>query len=211
MKQVTTQTIDELNELSRLLGEFGQIKRAVKLPNGDLEPDSHHSFSLALIAYEMAKQYAPELDANKILLYGLVHDLTELVTGDVRTFMATPEELEAKAINDQAAVKEVSARLHSAPHIVSALHDFEAMESDEALFVYWLDKMVTIPTHFYDKGENLHALGAITQQDIKHWYDKTLTKLNKKSGQPHSSAVMILELAYQKMHDELMADSKVVP
>ncbi len=83
--EVEDKTVLEIIELSRLLGEFGQIKRMAKLPNGDDETDSHHSFSLALTAYELAAQFAPELDQRKILLYSLVHDLPELITGDVNT------------------------------------------------------------------------------------------------------------------------------
>lgn len=70
-KPVQNSTIQEILTLSRLLGEFGGIQRATKLPNGDRETDSHHSFSLALISYELARQYAPELGAHKILLYSL--------------------------------------------------------------------------------------------------------------------------------------------
>ncbi len=197
-------TIDELIELSRLLGTFGQIKRAVLLPNGEPETDSHHSFALALIAYELAQQYAPELEAKRILLYALVHDLPELITGDMITLTASAEELNQKAQADALAVEETAAQLTAAPYIVQALREYEGRVNDEALFVYWLDKMITIPTHFYDNGANLRQLGVHNQHDIQQWYERTLTKLRNQGGQPHPSAVTVLELAYQKMRDELL-------
>lgn len=206
MRVVGSQTIAELIELSKLLGEFGQIKRATLLPNGDIETDSHHSFALALIAYELARQYAPELDAHKIMLYALVHDLPELVTGDVPTLIISEEQLRQKAQADAAALHEVKKRLKSAPHITQALEAYEAKQDQETQFVYWLDKMITIPTHFLDNGANLRALGVTNRQDIAAWYERTLTKLNKQSLPPHPSAVQILELAYRKMHDELLSD-----
>jgi putative hydrolase of HD superfamily len=196
-------TVDELIELSKLLGEFGQIKRVTLLPNGDRETDSHHSFSLALVAYELAMQYAPELDSRKILLYALVHDLPELITGDVDTLNASAEELDKKAQTDALALATAKAKLAAAPHVVKALAGYENKKDDEALFVYWIDKMITIPTHFYDNGANLRKLGIRNQNDIQQWYERTLTKLHKQKGEPHASAVTILELAYQKMHDEL--------
>ena len=209
MTQPKDTAVDELIELSRLLGEFGQIKRATRLPNGDQESDSHHSFNLALIAYELACQYAPELDAKKILLYALVHDLPELITGDMVTLTATTEQLDKKAKADTLAVDETIAKLDIAPNIAAALLDYENKKDDEALFVYWLDKMITIPTHFYDNGENLRSLGIQNQQDIQQWYERTLTKLQKKKRTPHMSAVTIFELAYKKMHDELLDSESV--
>lgn len=201
--EVEEKTILEVIELSRLLGEFGQIKRVVKLPNGDNETDSHHSFSLALIAFELAAQFAPELDQRKILLYSLVHDLPELITGDVNTLKSSQEELTQKAVRDSEALEQIKTTLVSAPNVLKALEDYENKEDDEALFVYWIDKMITIPTHFFDKGANLKELGISNQKDIQEWYQKTLTKLQRQRT-PHISAVKVLELAYRKMHDELI-------
>lgn len=204
MFSIKSAAIDEIIELSRLLGEFGQIRRATLLPDGTEETDSHHSFSLALIAYELARQYAPELNSQKILLYALVHDLPELITGDVVTLTASPEELDTKAKADASALSATELKLASAPHVVEAIKEYEHKTDDESLFVYWIDKMITIPTHFYDNGNNLRKLGIRNQQDIQQWYKRTLVKLQKQKRKPHSSAVTILELAYKKMHDELV-------
>lgn len=196
--------ITEVLELSRLLGEFGQIIRVTKLPNGDYEPDSHHSFAVALTAFDAASKWAPELDTRKILLYGLVHDLPEMITGDMPTLTASTDELQQKAHKDAAALEQTMQLFADYPHITAALRDFEAGVDDEALFVYWIDKMITIPSHFYDQGENLRALGVQNRQEIAQWYERISAKLRKRSGTPHLSAVKILELAYYKMRDELL-------
>jgi len=192
----------EIMELSKLLGDFGQIERAAKLPDGRQESDSHHSFSLALISFELATQFAPELDVKKILLYSLVHDLPELITGDVNTLTSTPEELALKSQQDKDAVAKVKEAFKNAPSIVDAIEAYESKEDEESLFVYWIDKMATIPNHFYDNGKNLRTLGITNRADIQKWYEHTLGKLGKHK-QAHSSAVQILEIAYTKMHDEL--------
>lgn len=196
-------TVLEIIELSKLLGDFGQIERVTKLPDGRPESDSHHSFSLALIAFELAAQFAPELDLKKILLYSLVHDLPELVTGDTNTLTATPEALVLKSRQDEAASDKVRDVFKHAPSILNAIESYELKDDDESLFVYWIDKMATIPTHFYDNGKNLHALGIANRSDIQGWYERTLNKLGK-HGRAHTSAVQILELTYRKMHDELL-------
>jgi 5'-deoxynucleotidase YfbR-like HD superfamily hydrolase len=203
-RQVEPQTFNDLIELSRLLGEFGQIKRTTKLPDGDYESDSHHSFALALTAYELAQRFAPELSGEKILLYGLTHDLPELVTGDLDTLNFTPEQLAAKAEQDKLALEQTNEYFRKFPRIMNAVEAYETKADDEALFVYWVDKMMTIPTHFFDYGANLRAHGITSQQDIEAWYTRTLEKLGKQKP-AHTSAVKVLEFAYYKMHDELFA------
>jgi len=203
MKKLQSNTVLEIIELSKLLGDFGQIERVTRLPNGRPESDSHHSFSLALISFELATQFAPELDSKKILLYSLVHDLPELVTGDINTLTSTPEALALKFQQDKDAVKKVKGVFKNAPSIFDAIKAYELKEDEESLFVYWIDKMTTIPTHFYDNGKNLRALGIANRSDIEGWYERTLNKLDKHK-RAHTSAVQILELTYLKMHDELL-------
>lgn len=201
---VTDATIADVLELSRLLGEFGQIIRVTKLPNGDFEPDTHHSFVVALTAFDLARKFAPELDTGKILLYALVHDLPEMITGDMATLTASTAELKQKADKDAVALEKVAEIFASYPQIVKALRDYEKGDDDEALFVYWIDKMITIPGHFYDNGANLRRLGVHNRRDIADWYDRIQIKLSTRPGRPHASAVKVLELAYQKMRDELL-------
>lgn len=130
--------------------------------------------------------------------------MPELITGDVVTLTVSVKELEQKARSDSQALVATAEKLTSAPHIVKALKSYEDKTDDESMFVYWIDKMVTIPTHFYDGGANLRKLGIHNQQDIQQWYERTLAKLQKQKQKPHTSAVTILELAYKKMHDELV-------
>jgi 5'-deoxynucleotidase YfbR-like HD superfamily hydrolase len=205
-KHIHQQTVTDMIALSRLLGEFAEVKRAVLLPNGESESDTHHSFVLALSVFEFANQFAPELDSQKLLLYSLVHDLPELVTGDMSTLTATPRQLRAKARRERQAMPKVRRLLGFVPSILAAVEAYEAKADDEALFVYWIDKMITIPTHFYDNGANLRAQGVHTRRDIGQWYERTLQKLRTQPREPHESAVKLLELAYQKMYDELLGD-----
>lgn len=203
MKSPQANTVLEIIELSKLLGDFGQIERATKLPDGRPESDSHHSFSLALISFELATQFAPELDTKKVLLYSLVHDLPELITGDTNTLTATTEVLDWKSQQERAAAAKVRSIFNNAPSILEAIEAYELKKDEESLFVYWIDKMTTIPTHFYDSGKNLRALGITNRSDIQQWYERTLSKLSKHK-QAHTSAVQILEMTYIKMHDELL-------
>lgn len=68
----------------------------------------------------------------------------------------------------------------------------------------WLDKSMTILTHFFDSGQNLHALGIRDHSAIEDWYNKLQLKLRMYASNPHKTAVIVLEELYQKMHDELL-------
>lgn len=191
-------------DLFTKLDEFGHIARAVNMSSGVPESNTHHSYILALVGYEFARQYAPELNANLILRYALVHDLAELITGDMRTLTASEDELEKKKIDDQRATKELILQLHYSPHIMKDLEAYENLNDDESRYVYWLDKCMTIPTHFFDEGDNLKYLGVKTQAQIQQWRTRTLKKLHANAPHPHPSVEKLFEDLYIKMHDELL-------
>lgn len=203
---VTDATIVEVIGLSRLLGEYGQIMRKTRLPDGGWEPDSHHSFVLASTAYDLASKHAPELDRERLLIYALVHDLPELITGDEPTLTASSDRLRQKEIDDAQALKQILVRLRPYPYIKQALRDYERQADEEAKLINWLDKMITIPTHFFDDGAVLRESGVKNRPDIQAWYQRSLEKLNRRAANPHLVASDVLRLAYQKMHDELLED-----
>lgn len=196
--------------MSEVLFRFGQIKRVTKMPNGEYESDSHHSFTLATIGYELARTYAPELDAAKVMAYGLTHDLPELITGDMPTLLASSDELLKKKAKDQAAVAQLRSMLAAAPHTMALVEGYEACADEEAKFVYWLDKTMTILTHFFDNGKNLYELGVRDQDAIETWYEKLQTKLQMNASRPHITVATILEDLYLKMHDELFPSRQEV-
>lgn len=191
-------------EMSKVLFQFGEIKRATKMPNGEYESDSHHSFTLALIAYELAKTYAPELDAMKVIAYSLAHDLPEVVTSDVNTLLASSEELMRKKMDEKAALPQIRKAFAQAPNVLRLIEDYETCEDEEAKFVFWLDKTMAILTHFFDNGENLRKLGVKDQSAIEQWYERLQHKLTTHAAHPHPAASGVLESLYQKMHDELL-------
>ena len=190
--------------MSSVLFEFGQIKRATKMPNGEYESDSHHSFTLALIGYELSRAYAPELDASKVMAYALAHDLPEVISGDIPTLLSSNEELRLKKERDREALAGLHDSLYMAPNVLALVEAYEACSDEEAKFVYWLDKTMTILTHFFDAGQNLYNLGVRDQAAIEAWYERLQEKLRLNAANPHQTAVEILEELYQKMHDELL-------
>lgn len=194
--------LSDLVYFHSLLGEFGLIEREQLLPNNEKETDSHHSFSLALICYELAKQYEPDLDTEKVLLYALTHDLSELITGDVNTLTATQAELDAKAVVDALALPKTQMLFHMAPYISEALQRYDAKLDDEALFVWWIDKCMPALAHLYNDGILLHEFNVNTVEKLSAHKKLTITKLTK-YGLPPLYAITLINDVYDAMYEML--------
>ena len=196
--------IPEIIELSENLAELGKIDRRTLLPGGRNESDSHHSFSLALTAYDICQKYCPELDCNLVVRYALVHDLLEIILGDEDTLQSTAAELHAKHQREQAAWHELENKLRKYPSLLSGLKEYEALDTPEAATVYVLDKTCTIWTHFWDSGESLHSRGAASRDDIDIWYKTQQDKLQKRlKVMPPQIVLDIFADSYGKMRKEL--------
>jgi len=191
---------EKAKRLARELGHFGLIYRKTLMPDLSPESDSHHSWSLGLIGYELACTFEPELNAYKVYLFCGVHDLPELISGDESTLLMTQEDHQQKAINDAEALEQLGP-LIDAPHIYEALLEFEKLDSPEAKFAYWLDKLMTMLSHFFDGGDNLRAMGITTKADIDAWHDTILIKLNTNAPDTPKSAVVIFDLIFNEMRE----------
>lgn len=164
-----TMHIHDIVTLSELLGEMANIKRATKLPNDEFEPDSHHAFSLALIAYQICMSEKLDLDANKVVFYALAHDLLEIITGDEDTLYATPEQLAAKRAREKEVEKEFDILFANYPELKGALYEYEKLDTPEAATVFVLDKACTTWTHHADNGSHARTKGLHKKEHIEKW------------------------------------------
>lgn len=194
--------IQEIITLSELLAEMGQIKRTTKLTSGEFESDSHHSFSLALIAYQVAVTNCPELDANKVLHFALCHDLLEIVTGDDETLHFTSEQHDAKFLKEREAVGEFNALFERYPELRDGMHGYEMLDTPEAAAVFVLDKACTTWTYrsqgvVYAKEKSLHS-----KPDVDRWAAHTRAKFDKRlQCHPPAAIMEIFEASYQSLRD----------
>lgn len=170
--------IDEVIDLSNLLAGLAHVKRATKLPNGEFESDSHHSLSLALISYDIASKYCPELDTAKLLVFAMSHDLLEIITGDEDTLHYNPSELEAKRRREEQALHEFDRVFERYPVLKQAMYDYDKLDTPEAATIFVLDKACTTWTHFSDKAEYAKvARNLRSKQDITDWEQRQLAKI----------------------------------
>lgn len=111
--------------------------RATVLHTGAPESVTDHTVHLGWLAVALCP---PHLDAGKVALYALVHDLPEAITGDTNTLTASAAERHAKDTAEATALAALHGRI---PHpLLAAVQDYEAQNTPEACFVKVLDKVV---------------------------------------------------------------------
>ncbi len=173
---------DEIEDLLRLVVlPFYHIKREMPLPVGERrwENDAEHSWSVAFLACALAPLIDTTLDVGKVAQLAIAHDVVEVFAGDVSVF-GTDDELALKSEREALAAEKISKDFGHFPWIVDTLHAYEAKDSDEAKFVYAIDKYITVMYDYIDGGKYLRE--AKYTQEIYH---KTLAP-HREKAQSHS-------------------------
>lgn len=195
-------TIDNIITLSDLLSEMGRIKRATKLTNHESESDSHHSFSLALIAYQVVSLSCPELDVNKVVIFALCHDLLEIVTGDENTLHYTPKQHEAKQNKEKEAMAEFDDLFKHFPALKSALHEYEKLDSPEAATIFVLDKASTTWTHHSHAAKYAREMNIRNKSDVREWAIRLRSKFSDRLAvSPPQKIFDIFEESFKSLEE----------
>jgi 5'-deoxynucleotidase YfbR-like HD superfamily hydrolase len=132
---------------------FYGIERDMVIPDKSRrnESDAKHSWSLAFVACSLAPQIDPELNVGLVAQFALVHDLPELYAGDVSVFDHA-DKLASKHKNETAAIKRISQEYEHLPWISETLEAYERRNTNEAKFVYALDKLLPLLIRKIDNG-----------------------------------------------------------
>lgn len=176
--------ISRLITFQSLLLNFQAIQRVTHMPKTfQPENDVEHSYSLAMSAWFLA-QYFPHLDCDKIIRYALVHDLVEVHAGDTYIY-ANQATIATKRTREHAALKQLEQDWPDFPDLTATIKDYETHHSEEAKFVYALDKIMPIMVIFIAEGytwqqegitpERLHAVKqhkVAVSPEIAPYYDQ---------------------------------------
>lgn len=142
------------NLIRKIILPFYHVKRDMPLPLGERrqENDAEHSWSVAFLGCALAPQIDPKLDLGKIAQYATAHDIVEVYASDTSTF-ASEEELASKAEREEAALKRIEKEFAHFPWIVQTIEEYERRDTDEAKFVYALDKYIAVTYDYIDEGK----------------------------------------------------------
>lgn len=112
--------------------------KAWKVERERLESVAEHIYSTQMLAIAMYKEFDYDLDLEKIIYMLAVHELEEIIIGDLTPFDSAYIDKETKG---KAAVKEVLQCLSNSLDIEQLTIEFAEKKTPEALFAYYCDKL----------------------------------------------------------------------
>lgn len=118
-----------------------------------VESVADHSYGVALLAWLLCP---PELDRARVLELALVHDLAEVVTGDLTPADGVPGDVKEPA--ERKALAELLSLFSLRSRALELLDDYQSAASPEARFVKAVDKLeMSLQSVLYERchGANL--------------------------------------------------------
>ena len=136
--------VRKLLEILHIAEKLKDVTRHAYTSGGRHESVAEHSWRIALMAFLMKDEFA-ELDMDKVIRMCLIHDLGEIFTGDIPTFLKTDADTETE---DNLLEKWVSTIPSPVREEMLALYaEMNALESDEAKLYKALDKLEAVIQH----------------------------------------------------------------
>ncbi len=158
-----------------------------------LESIAEHVYGTCILALSIDSEFKTNLDINKVIKMLVLHELGEVIIGDITPFdNITPEE---KMKKEHEAMREVVGDLINQKEFLSLLFEFDEKKTKEAIFAHHCDKLeADIQAKIYqdmgcqhplneqednvvfksDKVQQMVKDGAQTAFDIWYEWDKSL-------------------------------------
>ena len=125
----------EIIQLKQLYRQ-GWIQRGID--PASCETVAEHTFGNAMLCMMMLPRH-PELDALRVLMMALVHDVGEAYVGDITPHDNVPAE--EKQARETAAIDKILGKLPHGENLIAVWEEYEAQETPEAKFVKQIDRL----------------------------------------------------------------------
>ena len=114
-----------------------------------VESVAEHIFGVQMIAIAMKSEYEYDIDIMKVVFMLAVHELGEIVIGDLTMFEISKEE---KAKREKEAVHKILCGLLDGKEIENLFKEFDSHSTKEAMFAYQCDKLeCDLQSKLYDE------------------------------------------------------------
>ena len=143
-----------------------------------VESVAEHIYSTQMLAIAMYSEFEYELDIKKILYMLAVHELEEIIIGDLTMFQISKDEKRKKGIK---AVNQVLGSMLKKDEIKSIIEEFEDRKTKEALFAYYCDKLeCDLQCKLYDEEEcvNVKENDSINDEKVRKMLNEDKTWSN---------------------------------
>ena len=130
-----------------------------------------------MLAIAMQSEYQYDIDIKKVIMMLAIHELEEIVIGDLTQFQISKEE---KIKIGHEAIEKVLSGLIEKDSIMNLILEFDERKSKEALFAHYCDKLeCDLQCKLYDEEG---CVDLTHQEDNKSFYDKRVQKLLKEGN-----------------------------
>ena len=104
-----------------------------------IESIAEHFYGTCILALSIDSEFKTNLDINKVIKMLVLHELGEVIIGDITPFdNITPEE---KMKKEHEAMREVIGDLVNQEEFLSLLFEFDEKKTKEAIFAHHCDKL----------------------------------------------------------------------
>lgn len=163
--------------LSKRLLRSGWIRGKVKDP----ESVAEHSFRVGVMAMVLSDKLGHTLNAEKMIKMALLHDLGEVITGDIvteRWGMIDIKKRDQKELEEEEGIRQIFDKIGEGDQYVSIFHEMIGRATLEAKIFWQLDKMeMALQALEYEKeqGKNLEEFFITTKTN--HLKEPLLLKI----------------------------------
>jgi 5'-deoxynucleotidase YfbR-like HD superfamily hydrolase len=194
--------VEKSFDLAKFLLAFGRIDRVAKHEDGTTwESDTDHTVMLGVMACAFAKEYAPHLDTGKIAEFALVHDLVEVYAGDTMSFrIASQQDKDEKAAREHAAAERIREEFGPVfPWLPDTIGKYEKLDTQEACFVKFFDKILPKMTHILNGGTVVRDLGH-TEESTRAFHKDQIASITAGYGKGHKEVEALYRAIAERMH-----------
>lgn len=122
-----------------------------------LESIAEHVYGTCILAIGIDSEFECNVDLSKVIKMLVVHELGEVVIGDITPFDNISKEEKLKIEHD--AIARVVDGLVKKDEIISLLQEFDGVKTKEAIFAYYCDKLeADIQSKIYQDMGYHHSL-----------------------------------------------------
>ena len=131
-------------EIIHFCEELKNVTRHSYTSKGRHESTAEHTYRLMLMAYFMQDEF-PHLDMNKVLKMCLVHDLGEVMTGDIPVFDKTEQDEKKETDLLASWVSTLPEPYHK--ELSELYQEMNELQTDEARLYKALDQLEAVDQH----------------------------------------------------------------
>ena len=185
--------MQDLSKIYQFIQDIEPLKDTLRTgitQQGRMESVAEHSWRLATMAIIVCPNYFPSLDLKKVLEMCLIHDLGEIINGDIPAPMQAliPDKSEQERKDFLKIIEPLPTAI--ADDLLTVWEEYEAASSPESKLVKALDKLETIIQHNQgNKAPDFDHAFDLTYGSAYMKMDPFITELRKLVDEDTQSAM----------------------